>query len=96
MRNKRKKLLIFLENIEQYDKFHENTELYVDYDREFCALTPQALQLCVDNRLPFCLPEECYHQQDYFQHKDISERKIKHLVLHLNKYFGKLLEQNVS
>lgn len=88
--NKTPKVVILLGNEEQYHAFLKCQAEYVEYCKVFCALRPFAIHLCERENLSYILPEDCFPEADYYQHKKVSEDKTKELISLLNLYCSKV------
>jgi hypothetical protein len=86
MMNKKKTLLILLENRDQYNRYRQECAVFTEYDHVICALTPHAVNVCEQEGISYFLPEDCYSQDDYYRHKDASESLIKDLIKRFNQY----------
>lgn len=84
------KTLAFLENENQFKtlcKFQKQKSPLEDLI--ICALTPYALSLCEKEKLPYTLPEWCFSQSRYDEHRTLSEQRLDALIENLNEWSRK-------
>lgn len=84
------KIIILLEDLDQYNAFIKAQDEYKTYAKIFYALTPEAIHLCERENLPHILPEDCFSEIDYYNNKKISEENIKDLISILNQYCSEI------
>jgi hypothetical protein len=91
-----KKVLILLENESQYKEFLKYKKDYGDFLVVICALTPFAIHLCERENIPFVFPENCFTEEEYYRHREISEGKVKKLVSLLNQYSSAMTQKKIG
>ena len=96
MAGRKKKVLILLENEQQYKEYVRRRDEFADWEQVICALTPLAMYYCEMEKLPFILPEKCFSEEEYYINKKISEERIKKLISLLNEWSSALSHEQVG
>lgn len=79
--------LLLLESPEQYDAYKARKESFGAHELVICCLSVAASSYCKKNKLHFMLPEDSYTDEECDYYRNLSEKKIRNLVKHLNDYY---------
>ena len=81
------KVLVLIENKDQLNEYFRQKDKYEDFEHIICALTPYGVKYCEENKLNYIEPISCYSPNEYYRHKEVSEKSIKELVAIINECY---------